>query len=483
MTTGGLMQSECPTALELLSDLRARRVSATELLEVTIDRAEQVAPTLNPFALTLYDRARDQAKAADETLARGEGGALCGLPITVKDSQWLAGVRCANGSHTLKEFVPQRTCAAIEHLESEGAVIFAKTTCPEFSLVGITDSPLYGRTANPWNISRTTGGSSGGAAAAVAAGLGTLSLASDGGGSIRIPAAFCGLVGFKPTLNLVPREPSFSSWKSLVSYGPITRSVADARLMLAAMVDDKKRFADAAASGPRDSGDRLNGLRVVVSEDLGFAPVDADVLEAFKQTLEKLEQAGAELVFDNPHLPSSVKTWTITAFYDAWQDAKKQQHNHEALGETTRAILEFGRQFSEKDYQQAQVYRKEIQAAYTSLFERTGADVLLTPTLGCEAFGHGRLWPERIGGTSIELPWVDWVSFLYDANLTGMPACAIPIGLGDEGLPVSLQAVGRVHSDMQVLAVAERVEALVKWRHQHVNGHPALADERHNSIS
>lgn len=478
------MQRECQTALELLAHLRERRLSAAELLEETIERAERVAPRLNPFALTLYARARAKAKAADEALSRGTGGLLCGLPITVKDSQWLAGVRCANGSHTLKEFVPERTCAAIERLEAEGAVIFAKTTCPEFSLVGITDSPLYGRTANPWNLSRTTGGSSGGAAAAVAAGLGTLSLASDGGGSIRIPAAFCGLVGFKPSFDLVPREPSFSSWKSLVSYGPIARSVADARLMLGAMVDEE--HADAAAQAAGDAPelhDRVRGMRVAVSEDLGFAPVDSDVLETFKQTIQSLEQAGAELVFDHPGLPSSVETWSITAFYDAWQHASEQQHDHQELGETTRAILEFGQQFSEADYQQAQTYRQEIHAAYAALFERTRADALLTPTLGCEAFGHGRLWPERIGGTTIELPWVDWVGFLYDANLTGMPACAIPIGLGDEGLPVSLQVIGPVGSDAHVLSVAEGIEALVDWSHECLSAQPPMACEQLDSVS
>lgn len=478
------MQSECQTALDLLTHLRERRLSAVELLEATIERSERIAPRFNPFALTLYDRARAKARTADEALGRGTGGLLCGLPITVKDSQWLAGVRCANGSHTLKEFVPERTCAAIERLEAEGAVIFAKTTCPEFSLVGITDSPLYGRTANPWNLARTTGGSSGGAAAAVAAGLGTLSLASDGGGSIRIPAAFCGLVGFKPSLGLVPREPSFSSWMSLVSYGPIAKSVADARLMLDAMVTEEHRHTTTYAAGEPDAlADRLRGMRVVVSEDLGFAPVDADVLETFRQTIQRLEQAGAELVFDHPGLPSSVKTWSITAFYDAWQHALEQQHDHEELGETTRAILEFGQQFSETDYQQAQDYRHEIQAAYLALFERTGADALLTPALGCEAFGHGRLWPERIGTTTIELPWVDWVGFLYDANLTGMPACAVPIGLGDEGLPVSLQVIGPVGSDSRVLEVAEGIEALVDWRHQCPNEPAPMACEQLDSVS
>jgi Asp-tRNA(Asn)/Glu-tRNA(Gln) amidotransferase A subunit family amidase len=155
---------------------------------------------------------------------------ICGLPITIKDSQFLAGYPCANGSQLLSDFVPTETCRAIELLEQEGAIIFAKTTCPEFSLTGVTHSELYGLTSNPWNVERTSGGSSGGAGVAVASGMGAFSLGGDGGGSIRIPAGFCGIVGFKPSFGAVPREPCFPSWQSIVSYGPMTRSVADARL-------------------------------------------------------------------------------------------------------------------------------------------------------------------------------------------------------------------------------------------------------------
>ena len=173
--------------------------------------------------------------AADAALAAGTGGPLCGIPLTIKDSHYLAGVTAAAGSRSLQHFVPTETSAAVERLEAAGAVIFAKTTTPEFCYFGITDSPVNGRTNNPWDLERTPGGSSGGAGAAVAAGLGPLALGGDGGGSIRIPAAFCGVVGFKPTFGLVPREPCAVGWKTLVSYGPLARTVDDARLMLRAL--------------------------------------------------------------------------------------------------------------------------------------------------------------------------------------------------------------------------------------------------------
>ena len=461
------MDTVSMSAASLASALRRRELSATELLDATIERSEHVAPELNPIAVRLYDRARKAAAAADARLARGTGGPLCGVPVTVKDSQWLAGVPCANGAQVLKDFVPEESSAAIARLERAGVVIFAKTTCPEFSLVGVTDSELYGRTSNPWNLERTSGGSSGGGAVAVATGCGPLSLGGDGGGSIRIPAAFCGVVGFKPTFGLVPRDPCVPPWRTLVAYGPLARSVADARLMLSAMADENGAFGDGAAPRPADG---LRGLKLVVSEDLGFAPVDDGVRAVFRHTLALLESAGAELVFDTPGLPSSVEVWGITAAYDAWRHEQDTPYGLEDLGRVTRATLEFGARFTQAEFDAAQGQREVIRHAYAALFERTGACALITPTLGCEAFPHGRIHPERVGDTPIELPWLDWAGFLYDANLTGMPACALPAGFGADGLPVSVQVMGPLGHDAIVLDVAEHIEALVDWQHYRLNG-------------
>jgi Asp-tRNA(Asn)/Glu-tRNA(Gln) amidotransferase A subunit family amidase len=444
------------TALEQIDALRGREISASDLLAATLERAELMDSALNPFALKLYDRARAAANFADEQLTRGAGGALCGLPVTIKDSQWLADYPCANGSHTLRNFVPEQSSEAVRHLEQAGAVIFAKTTCPEFSLTGITESALYGRTANPWDEARTCGGSSGGAAVAVAAGLGSLALGGDGGGSIRIPAGFCGVVGFKPSFGAVPREPCFPSWKSIVSYGPIARTVADARLMY------KVTRGDVAVPFEIEPGG-LEKLSLVVSEDLGFAPVDEDVRRAFRRIVGLLESAGAHTVHDNPGLQSSVETWAVIASYDAAEHAK-QANAYSCMGDVARGFLAFGGQFTPVDFDQAQAHRNTIRDAYAALFERTGASLIITPALGCEAFPHGTIHPLRVGDTAIEHPWLDWAGFLYDANLTGMPACAIPMGIGDEGMPLSLQIMGPVGSDDEVLRVAGSIEAMLGWQ-------------------
>ena len=456
------MQILTKTASRQLKALQTGKISAVDLLEQTITRAEEIAPQLNPFALKLYSRARQSAQEADRKLADGSGGRLCGLPITIKDSQFLAGYPCANGSHTLSDFVPTETCRAIELLEQEGAIIFAKTTCPEFSLTGVTHSEIYGLTSNPWDIERTCGGSSGGAAVAVATGLGAFSLGGDGGGSIRIPAGFCGIVGFKPSFGAIPREPCFPSWRSIVSYGPMTRSVADARLFFSILSeqDDSHRVAE------------LDSCAVVYSEDLGFAPVDEDVRIAFRQVIARLGETGCKTMEDHPGLSSSVITWAVTASYDAAEHARASACNLDYLGEVAKGFIDFGEQFSAGDFEEAQAHREVIRQRYAAMFARNGSNILITPALGCEAFLHGSIHPRQIADTRIELPWLDWASFLYDANLAGLPACAIPMGLGDEGLPLSLQVLGAEGRDYEVLQVAEAIEKLIGWDNSCITPQP-----------
>ncbi|MGB5444635.1 MAG: amidase [Psychromonas sp.] len=452
------------SAVELVKELKEGRISAKELLEITIQHSEKVAETCNPFAITLYDRASEAAAAADKLLAEGLGGPLCGLPITIKDSQWLAGVPCANGSRSLADFIPEETCAAVKRLEEAGAVIFAKTTCPEFSLTGTTTSEFYGLTANPWNTEYTCGGSSGGAGAAVAAGAGSLALGGDGGGSIRIPAAFCGIVGFKPSFRAVPREPGFPAWSTLVAYGPMARSVADARLMYSVLVannaeHDHLDYLTTTGTWPAS----LLGQKIIVSEDLGFAPLDEDVRQTFRNVVAMLASAGAVIIYDQPNLPSSVMTWVTTAHYDSWSFQKQKSAPLEGIEESTREMMEFASSLATEEFNLAEWHRKTVYDAYMAMFERAGTQFFITPTLGLEAFKNNLRHPETIGDASVEYPWLDWASFLYDANLTGMPACALPMGLGDKGLPISLQLTGPVGTDAAILNLAEGLESLIGW--------------------
>ena len=231
----------------------------------------------------------------------------------------------------------------------------------------------------------------------------------------------------------------------------MTRSVGDARLFFDILAPD---FEPAAidSSGP-----------IIFSEDLGFAPLDGDIRDAFRAVITSLADAGYRLIEDNPGLGSSVITWAVTACYDAAEHARGSAYNLDYLGEVAKGFIDFGEQFSAEDFAEAQAHRDVIRDHYRQLFTRHGSCILLTPTLGCEAFPHGTIHPHKIDDTHIELPWLDWASFLYDANLAGLPACAIPMGFGDEGLPLSLQVLGPPGSDYEVLRVAEAIEQIIGW--------------------
>jgi Asp-tRNA(Asn)/Glu-tRNA(Gln) amidotransferase A subunit family amidase len=419
------------SAVDLAAALRRRELSAHEALADALAAADTIPAA---FALRLDERARAAAAAADAQLARGEGGALCGVPVTVKDSHWVAGVPTTFASLAVEPLIPVETVAAVRRLEEAGAVIFAKTATPEFCYAGTT--PGLG---NPHDETRTPGGSSGGAAVAVASGAGPLALGGDGGGSIRIPAAFCGVVGFKPTFGAVPREPSGAGWKTLVAYGPLARSVADARLLFSALAGR-----DPLDRHSLDVDHAVGGLRFAACDTLGG--VDDDVRAVFRSIAGEL---GA--VWDRPAVEPSGATWATIATAEArWSEAEPFEQRPHLLGDSARAFLAAGDAVTTGVYIRAQVQRERIHRAYADLFTRSG--LLLTPTVGCEAFPREATGPAGIP---------DWGAFLFDANLAGLPACAIPMGVGDDGLPVSLQITGPRGQDGAVLAAAEHIEELL----------------------
>ena len=428
-------------AVELAGTLRARTLSAAEALEAVLERSDRVGPGINPFALRLDERARAAAKEADRLLARGEGGPLCGVPVSVKDAIWVEGVPCAHGCRALADFTPAESSLAVERLVAAGAVVFAKTTCSELSFAAVTETELCGRTSNPWDPARTSGGSSGGAAACVAAGLGPLALGADDGGSIRIPASFCGLVGLKPTFGLVPTTPGFEICPSLNTVGPIARSAAECRLMLAVLADEP------GADGPPP----LDGLTVAVlsSDGLSIAP---DARRAFEGLGAALEGEGVGLVEVERSFEKSRRIYETTAGADAYSAYAPLLEHREALGEKAARIIESGAGVDAGAYARAQEDRLELERAYDRLLAENGARFLITPAVGCEAVPHGH---ETLGHS------FDW---FLDANLAGLPACVVPVGLGDHGLPLGAQIVGRRGDDAGVLDLSEAVEKLVRWQ-------------------
>lgn len=445
----------CLTATELLPLLAAGQVAPTELLDTVLARADEITETVNPFSLRLTEAARAAAAESERRIAAGAARPHEGLPVSVKDSQWLAGYPSTVGCRAYQDFVPARTLAAVQRIVDAGAVVFAKTTTSELCYTGVSHAPGFGATANPHDLRRTAGGSSGGAAAQVAAWAGPVALGGDGGGSIRIPAAFCGVVGHKPTFGAVPHEPSGPGWKTLVAVGPITRSVADAALLLDVLAGpdphDRHSVAiNAAPTGP---------VRVAVSEDLGFAAADDEVRAAFRAAVAVLAATGVEIVDAHPRRVSGARTWARIATAEArWAEAATYEHAPELLSPAVRDYLAFGETVTVEEYVRAQFDRDEIHAAYAEFFARTGVDALLTPTLGCVAFDAAVEHPATIGGEPVSDPWRDWAPLLYDANLAGLPACSVPIGRAD-GLPIGGQIVGPRLADRGVLRVAALLES------------------------
>lgn len=458
-----LLRAEAHT---LLSGLRADQGGARELLHTVLQRADQIAAAVNPFAIRLDERALARAEESDRRLADGTARSLEGLPVTVKDSQWMAGIPTTSGSLAVTDFVPDQTVGAVRRLEDAGAVVFAKTTTSEFCYSAVSHAPAFGVTANPHNLGRTAGGSSGGAAAQVAAWAGPVALGGDGGGSIRIPAAFCGVVGLKPTFGLVSHEPSNQGWKSLVSVGPLTRSVRDARLLLEVLAgfdpDDRHSVEFPVDEAKQSSYPGRHDLTVLVSEDLGFAPLNDDVRAAFRIAVDRLDAAGVRIVEGNPGIGTSAYTWTTIATSEArWSEAAYLEGPAPLLSPEVRGYLGFGESFTTEHYLAAQFARERIHHAYTEMFAASGASVLLTPTVGCVAFPDHLAYPETIGGSRIEEPWRDWAPFLYDANLTGMPAISVPIGCDRSGLPIGAHLIGPRGTDRRVLDLAQVLEHAV----------------------
>ena len=386
------------SAKALLEGFRAGRFTPADALEEVIAGLERVHAACNVIVTPMFESARAEAARATAAWRQGEAkGALAGVPVTVKDLVYVAGVPAQAGAPMLQGFVPEQDGAVVGWLKEAGAVLTCKTTTCKLGYKLTADSPLTGIVRNPWRLDRSTGGSSGGAAAAVAAGAGPLAVGTDAVGSIRVPSAFCGVFGIKPTFGLVPRAPGFfpPSWGSLAHTGPIARTVADAALMLEVMAGyDVRDAASLPLPGRRFEvgAGRLEGLRVAVSADLGFAPVEPPVRAAFERMVGHLADLGATIVEDHPSLDPDVLERTLRPIGYTEQATAIQGRCESDLARSEpelRAVVKAGRHFSGIDYMAAVHRRALLRSRFVELFGRV--DALVTPTVPVTAFAAGTL--------------------------------------------------------------------------------------------
>ena len=453
------------TVREIRAAIVKKEVSATEVMTETLSRMEAVEPTLNAFVTPMPEQAMEAARVADEALAGGEEpGPLHGVPISVKDLINVRGIRTTFGSRTMENNVADSDAPAVERVRAAGACIIGKTTTTEFGCkAGGGDSPVSGVTRNPWDTSRTPGGSSAGAAASVAAGVTPFALGTDGGGSIRIPASLCGVFGIKAQFGRVPVFPT-SATPTLGHVCPMARSVRDAAVLLGVIsgFDDRdpasvsEQIPDylAACDAP------VEGMRIAWSPTLGYARPTREVLEVVEGAVKVFEDLGCTVDLVEEVMEDPVDAWTAEFYAGAGTRLKSALRNsRELLDPAVADILEDALKGTVEEYY-AQVFaRYELREKVRRFFE--SYDLLLTPTLPVTAFGAGVNVPPELPERNI----VSWVYYTYPFNLTGNPAASIPCGFTGDGLPVGLQMVTGTNRETDLLRAAAAFEEARPWTH------------------
>lgn len=469
-------ETERPTAADdrcflpatvLAAKIRAKELSPVEAVDAVLARIEALNPKLNAFCFVHADEARQLARAAEAAVMRGDDlGPLHGVPVSIKDNVPIAGKPLTYGSRLLRDNVARETSPLAARIVAAGAIIVGRTNTPEYAWRGSTDNRLFGETRNPWDLTRTAGGSSGGAGAAVAAGLTPLSLGTDGAGSIRIPASFCGIVGHKPSFGRVPFFPSPGANELAAHAGPMTRTVRDAALFLDVLAgpDERDRFSLPATSDRylESVEGGVAGWRVAWSPDLGHIPVEPDVRRVAESAAQAFLDLGAHLDQPDLGLPDPEPLLgTLYPFVQAAAHAARPPEEHAEMDPALVAIARQGVHLSAVQVGQAMAGRAAYWDRMWRAFEQF--DILLTPTIAVPPFELGIVGPTEVAGRPVvHLGW----TLAYPFNLTGQPAITVPCGVTGSGLPVGLQIVGRRFADGAVLRAAAAFEAARPWAAQ-----------------
>lgn len=458
------------SAVEARALIGEKKLSATELLESCIARIEAVDHAVNAMVARDYDRARAAAKEADAAVARGDAlPALHGLPIGVKDLEDVAGLRTTYGSTLFRDHVPEKDQLIVAHTREAGAIVLGKTNTPEWGAGANTRNAVYGATGNPFDPSLSAAGSSGGSGVALACGMVPIATGSDTGGSLRNPAAYNGIVGFRPTPGLVPNEKKPLGWAALGVLGPMARTVPDLCLLLSAMVGDDagdplattvegrqvRRPEDFAVPGAVD----LASLRVALTPDFGFAPTEKHIRAVFAEKTGLFRHVFAQAEDATPDCAGADESFEVlralsflAGFHEKVRDTPDQ------VGPNVRANVEEGLGYSALDVARAMKLQTAMYKRWQGFF--ANHDVVLAPAVTLSPRPWTELYPAEIDGVPTRT-YFHWLALAYAPTLVGHPAISLPVGLDHNGMPFGLQIVGPRGGDAKVLAVAAALERLL----------------------
>ncbi len=462
------------TATDLAQRIRTKQLSAQEVMEAHLAQIERVNPTVNAIVTLLPEQALAQAKAADDQLARGEAiGPLHGLPVAHKDLVETKGIRTTKGSPLFKDYVPDFDALIVERLRQGGAITIGKTNTPEFGAGSQTFNPVFGATVNPYDTTKTCGGSSGGAAVALACGMLPIADGSDTGGSLRNPANFCNVVGLRPSPGRVPTWPKATGWFPISVQGPMARTVEDVALLLTAIAGPDPRAPMSscepgsrfAASLQRD----FTGTRIAWSQDLGDFPVDPRVTAVLDSQRHVFTELGCQVEEGQPDFrdaDEAFKVWRAWAFELAFSDLVARHRDQ--IKETVIWNVEEGRKLTGPQLSRAEQKRTMLYHRVREFMETH--EYLILPVSQVPPFPITQEYITEINGVGME-SYIDWMKSCYFITVTGLPAISVPCGFTPEGLPVGVQIVGRHEDDFGLLQLAYAFqEATHVWQQR-----PAVA--------
>ena len=450
-------------ATDLARAIAARELSAVEVMEAHLARIDEVNPTVNAIVTLLPDAARRGAEAADAAVARGDAlGPLHGLPVAHKDLTWTKGIRTTFGCRAFEHFVPEEDALIVERLRAAGAITIGKTNTPELGAGSQTFNPLFGATRNPYDTTKTCGGSSGGAAVALATGMLPIADGSDLGGSLRNPAGYCNVVGFRPSPGRVPIWPSQVPWFPMGVQGPMARNVTDVALMLSAIAGPDPR---APISLPKPGtvfrpplDCDVAATRIAWSRDLGGLPVDPRVTAVIEAERDTFERLGCVVEDAEPDMSSAAEVFGVWRawYFEACYGTLLDEHR-ELLKDTVVWNIEEGRRLTGPRLGEAARAWSALLDRVRRFFERY--DFLVLPVSQVPPFDVDQPYVTEIDGVKMET-YLDWMSSCAHISVLGLPAISVPCGFTDDALPVGIQIVGRQHDDLGVLRIAHAFEQL-----------------------